>query len=51
MKTKYITPQTCLINVKTAEVLTQSQSQSVNASGQDFGDPVTVSDNDFNNIF
>lgn len=51
MKIRYIYPDTFVLTLTQAALLAQSQSSSVDASGQDFGDPVTVSDSDFNNIF
>lgn len=48
MRIRYQAPDSVTTAVLLAELLSQS---GVNGSGQDFGDPVIISDDDFNNVF
>ena len=48
MRIRYQTPDSEMAAVLLAELLAQS---GVNGSGQDYGDPMIISDEDFNNVF
>ncbi len=49
MKKKYINPQADELEMTPQFML--AQSTSVNGTGQDFGSPTIISDDDFNSIF